>query len=132
MKIIITFKHIPHTQTLDKMIRHKTMKFRKFFSGNTRVNWICYSNEGIHYSEVKVIGPHFVFHAEASNRMVSKTFDLVLEKIEKQFRKKKTIWKNHIHHKHFPPLKEKEVVESWALEKEQIPWWERDDDEEAA
>ena len=98
MRIKISFKHLEHTEAIDKAIHEKTKKLDKYFHGVTQVIWTCSVENGKHLAEVKILGPSFDFLARSKSDNLYKSLDLVLEKLEKQLEKKKDKWKNHIHH----------------------------------
>lgn len=84
--------HLEHTPALDERIKEKTAKLEKFFDGKGHVKWHCYVKNGEHYSEVSYFGPNCEYHAKACADNLYKTFDMVIEKIEKQVHKKKDKW----------------------------------------
>jgi len=129
MKIISTFKQLEHTEALDKKIESKSQKLKKFFDGNFDVHWTCYvRDDGAHCAEIKLLGPSFEYHASANSDQLYKTLDLAVNKIEKQIHKKKDKWKNHIHQKHSPSVKEQQVAQSqWDEE-----YWEDKNPDEVA
>ncbi|MBT3982955.1 MAG: ribosome-associated translation inhibitor RaiA [Bacteriovoracaceae bacterium] len=100
MEIKISFKHLEHTEALDERIKEKTQKLEKWFEGMTSSHWTCSVEKGDHIAEVKIVGPHFDYHASAKSDSLYKCLDLAVAKLEKQLGKKKDKWKNHIHHKH--------------------------------
>ncbi len=101
MKITISFKNLEHTEALDQRIKEKTLKLKKYFEGKTDVQWGCYTQGGEHVADVKMVGPQFEYHANASADSMYKTIDLVLGKIETQLKKKKEKRKEHLHKDHF-------------------------------
>ena len=64
------------------------------------MTWTCYVEDGLHYAEMKIKGPKFQYNAKAHADNLYKTLDKVVAKIETQVKKKKSKWKDHIHHKH--------------------------------
>lgn len=105
MKVKISFKHLEHTPSLDARITEKTQKLKKFFEGNVSVQWTCSVKDGQHISDVKLFGNNFEYFACAKADSLYKTIDMALDKIEKQLEKRKSKWKDHIHHKHGEVLK---------------------------
>ena len=98
MKITISFKNLKHTPSLDLRIKEKSSKLEKYFdNGYSKVDWVCYVKDGIHYAEVSVHGAHFEYHARANADNLYKTFDLATAKLEKQLTKKKERRKNKLH-----------------------------------
>ena len=63
------------------------------------VNWICSVNGDSHNSEVTVRGDHFQAHASSAQDVLYKTFDDVVEKLEKQLARKNEQVKEKIHRK---------------------------------
>jgi putative sigma-54 modulation protein len=97
MKLTISFKHLKHTPALDERIQQKSEHFEKFFQGNIHVQWFCWVQDNHHWAEVKIHGPKFDFFAKASADNMYKSLDLVVEKIERQFEKQKSLRRNKIH-----------------------------------
>jgi putative sigma-54 modulation protein len=129
MKIVSSFKHLEHTEALDQQIEAKSQKLKKFFEGNFEVQWTCFIKEdGSHCAEIKLLGPQFEYHASAHAENLYKSFDLVINKIEKQIHKKKTKWKGHISQKHKLHPKEQQIAQSEWDEK----FWEGKDIDEIA
>ncbi len=99
MKMIISFKNIEHTDALDETIRKKTKKLEKYFDGLTEVYWTCCVEDSQQCADVKFIGSQFEYLASAKSDTLYKAFDIAITKIEKQVKKKKEKWKDHIHDK---------------------------------
>jgi putative sigma-54 modulation protein len=99
MKIKVSFKHIEHTPALDEQIYSKSEKLEKYFDGNFEIHWICYAKDDVHVADIKLLGPSFNYHASAKSESLYKCFDLVIAKLEKQVVKKKSKWKNNLHHR---------------------------------
>ena len=98
MNVIISFKHLDHTEALDEIIHRKTQKLEKYFEGNFDVHWVCWCDEKqSHWAEIKVHGHSFDFIAKASTDSMYKTLDQVIEKIDKQMSKQKTKLRNKVH-----------------------------------
>jgi putative sigma-54 modulation protein len=97
MRLTISFKHLKHTPALDQRIKDKSEKLEKYFDGNTSVHWVCWVHADEHWAEIKVHGPKFDFFAKACADNMYKSLDLCIEKMERQFEKKKDIYKNKIH-----------------------------------
>ncbi len=110
MKLKISFKHFDHSPAVDARIKEKSEKLNKFFDGNCRISWTCYLNDGNHYAEIEVYGPKFKYHAKANHENMYKSFDLVVDKIEKQLSKKKDKWKNNIHRVKDPVIMDPEFA----------------------
>ena len=111
MKIISSFKHLEHTPALDEKIKSKSQKLKKYFDGNLEVFWTCSARDGDHQAEVKILGPGFEYHASSQSETLYKSIDIAVSKIEKQVHKKKSMRRNHIHHKHDQTIKEQMIEE---------------------
>ncbi|MFZ4712393.1 MAG: ribosome hibernation-promoting factor, HPF/YfiA family [Bacteriovoracaceae bacterium] len=98
MKITIAFKHLNHTEALDNRIKEKTQKLQKFFNGSFEVQWTCFVKDGEHIADVKLIGSNFEYFACAKSNSLYKTIDMAVNKLEAQVSKKKSKWRDHIHH----------------------------------
>jgi putative sigma-54 modulation protein len=131
MQIKVTFRQMEHTESLDELIHHKSEKFGKYLKGNVNVHWTCYVKEGLHYAEIKLLGPTFEYHATGKSGTMYKSLDKVVEKIEKQLHKKKAKWKDHIHHKH-EHLPKKELIDEIEKDEEAVIQAQYDDDIENA
>jgi putative sigma-54 modulation protein len=127
MKVVISFKNLEHTPSLDAKIQEKSEKFNKFFDGNIELQWTCFAKDKDHVAEVKLIGSQFTFHASSRSDSLYKSLDGVVGKLEKQISKKKTKWKDHIHHKHDQIVKELPIDEVEKSELLQQQWDELDD-----
>ncbi len=113
MKISITFKGLEHTASLDERIKEKSHKLEKYLDGNTILKWYCFVEDIKHVSEVTLFGPKIELHAKASSDNLYKSFDLVVAKLEKQLKKQKEKWKNHIHKDH-EELEIMDPEQAWA------------------
>jgi putative sigma-54 modulation protein len=98
MNLKISFKQLDHTPALDQRIKEKSEKLEKYFEGNISVSWVCWVHENKHWAEMKVHGPKFDFFAKGFADNMYKSLDIVVDKMERQFQKRKGIWKNQIHH----------------------------------
>lgn len=105
MKIKITFKHLDHTEALDQKITEKTNKLKKFFDGNVDVHWTCYVQDGKQFADILLFGSNFEYKARASSDSLYKALDMAIKKIVTQVEKRKSKWKDHMHHKHDEQLK---------------------------
>jgi putative sigma-54 modulation protein len=97
MKLKITFKQLDHTPALDERIREKSEKLEKYFQGNISVQWLCWVEDNKHWAEIKVHGPKFDFFAKACADNMYKSFDLVIDKMERQIEKQKDMKRNKMH-----------------------------------
>jgi putative sigma-54 modulation protein len=100
-------------------------KLKKYMDGNFEVQWTCYvRDDGAHCADIKLIGPHFEYHANAHSDSLYKTLDQAVNKIEKQINKKKSKWKDH-NNKHNNTLKGIQLKE---LMSDEEFWEDRDVD----
>lgn len=90
MKISMSFKNVKHSTNVDNRLEQKTYRLEKYLEGNFSVKWHCSFKEGIHFSEVYVSGSKFSFHASCKHENLYKSFDMTLDKIEKQVYKQKS------------------------------------------
>lgn len=97
MKVTVFFKNIKHTPALDSRIEEKSLHFSKYFDGGFEVQWYCYAKLGVHITNLCVIGAGYRFRASAESDNLYKTFDLVLDKMEKQLLKRKEKTRDRIH-----------------------------------
>jgi putative sigma-54 modulation protein len=111
MKLKISFKHLEHTPALDQRISEKSEHFKKYFHGNITVQWLCWVHNDEHWAEVKIHGPKFDFFAKASADNLYKSLDLVVEKVERQFEKRKDMSRNKIHKEPYGSPKHRAIQE---------------------
>lgn len=97
MKITISFRQLEHTPSLDERIREKSQRLEKYMNGNTHVKWTCFAKHNLHYAELSVLGNQFEYFADASSDNLYKCLDMVLEKVERQVKKKNEIRKDKMH-----------------------------------
>lgn len=89
MKVTITFRHLEHTPSLDQRIQEKSEKLAKYLGGKSHIKWNCSVKDGIHYAEIDMTGPNFSYHAAGHSENLYKSFDIVVDKIERQVQKRK-------------------------------------------
>ena len=99
MKLTISFQNMEHTEALDERIKEKTSKLDRFCEGSWHAKWTCHVKDSHHYAEVELVGPRENYHASGKADNMYKTFDLVINKLEKQINKKKDRFKNKLHRK---------------------------------
>jgi putative sigma-54 modulation protein len=126
MKLKISFKHLKHTPALDERIKEKSEKLEKYFQGNTNVQWICWVHGDEHWAEIKVHGPKFDFFAKASADNMYKSLDLCIEKMERQFEKKKDMKRNKIHSAPYQSPKY-QIIQDMVWEEEEFQFKEMEE-----
>lgn len=97
MKLNITYRHLDPTPAIKAKITEKATHLKKFFHGKIEISWVCSIENKIHRSSVNVHASHNYFHAEAKSDNLYKTFDEVIEKLERQIMKKDSKAKDKIH-----------------------------------
>ena len=100
MNLQINFHHMDSTDAIKDKIQSKVNKLQKFFDGKFDIKWTVSVDKAGHHSHVIVNFGGLVLNAESTKDDLYKTFDDVLQKIEKQLLKHKTQVKDRIHHKH--------------------------------
>lgn len=96
VKVTKSFKQELAIRGLDEKLNVKSEKLFKLFpSDKIQVNWLCDFKQGHHHFDIKLIGPHFEYHASAHAENAVTALDQVYAKIEKQLKKKKSKWNNH-------------------------------------
>lgn len=98
MNLQINFHQMESTPAIKEKIQKKSEKLKKFFNGKFDINWTCAVDKAGHHSQVTVGCDGFTLNAESVRDDLYKTFDDVIEKLEKQLNKKKSLARNHIHH----------------------------------
>lgn len=99
MKLNVNFNHLESTPSINAKIEQKSEKLKKYFEGNFEVNWTCSADKSGHHSHVTVAGDRFVINADSVQDDLYKTFDDVIQKLERQLEKRKSQVKDHIHRK---------------------------------
>ncbi len=89
MDLKVTFNHIEKTDAIEEKIKDKASKLKKYFDGRINVHWICNVEKGQQTSSVTVSGQGFTMNAHATDENLYKTFDTVMEKLDKQLHKRK-------------------------------------------
>jgi putative sigma-54 modulation protein len=99
MRINIVMKNLKNSEALEEKINEKCQKIERLFKKGISVNWTSYLQEGIHYTQVDVNGPGLNLHASAKADNLYKTFDMALDKLERQVEKKRKKIKEKLHKK---------------------------------
>lgn len=99
MRINIVMKNLKSSAALEEKVNEKCQKIERLFKKGISINWTSYSQEGLNYTEVSVNGPGVTLHASAKADNLYKTFDLAVEKLEKQVQKKRKKIKEKLHRK---------------------------------
>lgn len=104
MKLRIFYKNIKHSEAVENHIETVSHKFEKFISGwNADVKWTCSVQGSVTHADVKILGPHFEYHATAEDLNMYKSFDKVVSKLEKQLSKHKEKIRHRLHQKFSEP-----------------------------
>ena len=99
MNLTISYRHMDGTPAIESKIRQKAEHLKKYFNGKIDISWVCTVDNNLQRSEVNIYAGKNHLYAKSEHENLYKTFDLVLDKIERQTRKKKNIQKNNIHSK---------------------------------
>lgn len=100
MKLTTHFHQLEATDAIKDKIQDKANKLNKFFDGDMTVTWTCSVEKQGHKSHVEVRAKGATINADSTQSDLYKTFDDVIQKVEKQLSKLKSQVKDHIHHKH--------------------------------
>lgn len=84
MKCTITFKNFDHTEALDEKIREKSEKLKKYFDGETSINWTCWVEKNNQVAEAQIKNKTANFVAKAESDSLYKTMDMVIDKLSNQ------------------------------------------------
>lgn len=98
MELNISYRHLDPSDALSAKIEEKVAHLKKYFHGKLKVDWVC-SVDGHqqHKSEVNVHFGSKIFHANAVDKNLYVSLDIVLQKLEKQIQKKNGKIKNRMH-----------------------------------
>lgn len=99
MKLTISFQHLEHTPSLDERIEEKTSKLKRYLDDAFHAKWTCYVKDNFHCADVVILSRGQEYHATAKADSLYKTFDVILNKVEKQIVKKQGRLKNKLHRK---------------------------------
>lgn len=99
MELKISYRHLDSTPAIEEKVQQKAEKLKKYFDGKIYVDWTCGVEGDVHLSEVTVLGDHFTYHASGRDSNLYRTLDDVVQKLEKQLRKKKELTRDKIHRK---------------------------------
>ncbi len=99
MRLKILYKHIKHSDSVEEKIKKKVSKLSKYVWKDLSVKWTCSSVNNENITEVDVYDGNYHFYSKASNDNLYKSFDLAMEKLDKQLLKSKEKIKNKMHNK---------------------------------
>lgn len=99
MNIKLNFHQVDASDSIKQTIHSKSEKLKKFFSGNFNMNWTCSMQNSQFKSHAHVSGKDMQIDAHSERDDLYKTIDDVVEKIQRQLEKKKSISKDHVHKK---------------------------------
>ena len=89
MQLVISYRHLESTPSIQEKIEEKMGHLDKFLNGNGHTHWVCsVDGHDQHTSEVQVKVDGGEFHAHATDKNLYHTFDMVISKLESQMRKK--------------------------------------------
>lgn len=97
MNITMNFHQLEPTPSIKDMVEKKSEKLKKFFDGSFDLKWTMTAGKEGHHSHALLAGNGFTLNAEATRDDLYKTFDEVVQKLERQLMKKKSSSKDHIH-----------------------------------
>ena len=90
MEVLIEFRHLEHTPSIDLAIREKSEKISTLFGDNQgKIEWKCWVEHKEHVSDVLVTHRGKQFFAKTSSDDMYKSIDQVLKKLEHQISKTK-------------------------------------------
>lgn len=97
MQIHMTFKNMDATEALKSHAEAKSERLKKFLPESTDFEWIFFVEADNHVADLRVVGPHIDYFAQAKTSDMYQSIDDVVDKLEKQLRKHKEIVKDHLH-----------------------------------
>jgi len=97
MELRISFRHMEASPSIESKIADKVQHLKKYFRGKMKIDWVCSVEPHQHICEVNIKVDHLNFHAHASDRDLYHCLDLVIEKLEKQLRRKNDKLNDKIH-----------------------------------
>ncbi len=98
MHIKISMKDVKKSKSVEEQIEKKSSRLVKYFEKDVRINWHCHEKASLYYTDISVSGVGGKkYTAKAHHENLYKSFDLSLDKIEKQLLKLKEKTKNVIH-----------------------------------
>lgn len=122
MKVEIKFMHLEMTEALENKIYEKSERLMKYYPNlSPSFKWTCSVSNGEHHAELRVICPRHQYLAHAKTNSLYKTFDQVINKLEKQIVKNKEVSK----------LRKRKEEQKVYLEPE-VAWIDHDDEYDQA
>jgi putative sigma-54 modulation protein len=97
MKLKLSFRHMEPSASIVNKIEEKAAHLKKYFRDQIDVHWVCSIHGHQQRSDVNVHAGSSHFHAFSESDCLYKSFDEVIQKIERQLRKKNDRYKNKIH-----------------------------------
>lgn len=112
MKLQVTFRNFDHTQALDELITKKSTKLAKYLPVNANLTWNCFIDSSDQVCEVNASGfqgPDV--QAIAKSETLYKSIDQVIEKLEKQLRKRQRMMNMKVHGRVRPQFEQSEEIQ---------------------
>lgn len=100
MNLQINFGQMESTEAIKDKIEQKASKLTKYFHGKFNIIWTVSTDKAGHHSHVTLKYDKIILNADSTKDDLYKTFDDVVNKIEKQLIKYKNQLTDKIHHKH--------------------------------
>lgn len=92
MNLMLTIKNLKTKEKLNSFIIKKSSKLAKYLPQNYNVSWNVFSENNLHYAEVRVSGfSGPVILAKAHSRNPFKIVDMAVSKVVTQLKKKKRV-----------------------------------------
>jgi len=95
MNLLLTIKNSENKLGVTTFIQEKATRLNKYFSNKINVSWKNFTENGLHFSEVKIsgfAGPDIKTKVNSRNQYES--ISLAVNKLEKQIQKRQALQKS--------------------------------------
>lgn len=89
MNLNISFRQMDPTEAIKDTIAKKVDNLQKLIPGDSKIDWTCSLDGKSQRSDVFLHMHGDQFHARAEDESLYKTFDLAINKLESQIKKRK-------------------------------------------
>lgn len=97
MKVTISYKHLESTPGIESVTHKKSEKLKKYFEGQIELRWNFAVEKAGHVAHCHLTGSQMDYFAEATTDSIYSSIDDALDRLERQIRKKKELWRNKKH-----------------------------------
>jgi ribosomal subunit interface protein len=94
MNLLLTIKNSENKLGVKKFIQEKATRLNKYFSNKINISWKNFTENGLHFSEVKISGfAGSDIKTKVNSRNEYESISLAVLKLEKQLQKRQALQK---------------------------------------